>query len=243
MPEAASPPAETLRPDEEALVNYAAVSKAALGALALGLASPLILVAPLLLVVPLAGIVVAAVALRQIATSQPRMTGYWPATIGLCLSTLFLGWGMTYQVTRQAVLAKDAERMADAWLALVRDGKLQRADQLMRPGNERPRSDEELEQFYATDQEARDNLNSLFSREPMKSFRAAGPQVEYSVSRVAGHSQYGLQDQVVLEYRYQAKSTSPRSMWITVMRGGRADGRPADWQVQSAVDVPPTEIQ
>src|SRR3970040_1190307 len=93
-----APPAETLRPDEQALVQYAAVSKAAPGALALGLASPLILVTPLLLLLPLAGIVVAAVALRRIATSEGQLTGYWPATIGLCLATLFLGWGASYQL-------------------------------------------------------------------------------------------------------------------------------------------------
>jgi hypothetical protein len=243
MTASAPPSAETLRPDEEALVQYAAVSKAALVALALGLASPLILVAPLLLVVPLAGIVVAAVALRQIATSEPRLTGYWPATIGLCLSTLFLGWGATHQVTRQAVLASQAERLADGWLALVRDGKLQRADQMKRPAGERPRSDEELAEFYSADQEARDNLQSFFASEPMKSFLAAGPQVNYRHIRIAGQLRYGLTDQIVLEYRYQTKGGESRTMWITVMRTGRADGRPADWQVHAASDVLPMTVQ
>ena len=231
--QADAPPAETLRPDEQALVQYAPISKAALGALALGLASPLILVTPLLLLVPLAGIAVAAVALRRIATSEGQLSGYWPATIGLCLATLFLGWGASYQLTRQAALADQAERMADGWLRLVAEGKLQEADQLMQAGSDRARTKEEMMERYKSDREVNENLQAFFSREPMKSFRAAGPQVEFAASRVAAVSRHGELDEIVLEYRYSAAGEAPRTMFVSVQRTARGE-RPADWQLRGA---------
>src|SRR5262245_37373306 len=84
-------------PDDQTLARYSAISRAALLALFLGLASALVLVSPLLVIVPLAAAAIAIVALRQIATSGGQYTGRWSATAGLCLAMLFAGWGLSRQ--------------------------------------------------------------------------------------------------------------------------------------------------
>jgi hypothetical protein len=241
---ASVPAAETVRPEEQAPAHYAAISKAAIGALVLGLAAPLFLASPLLIVVPLAGLALAVVALRQIAASEGELKGTWPATIGLCLATLFLGWGLTHQVTRKAELAEQAERFADGWLALVREGKLQQADQLMRDSASRPRTDEELAEYYKTNMEASENMQMFFGREPMQGFLAAGPQVTYALRRVASQTQYSSTDEIILEYEYESsQGDGPRTMWISVARRANDVGRPANWIVRSADAVVPVSVQ
>src|SRR4029434_2227683 len=126
------------RPDhthqgDETLAQYASVTRVAVLGVVLGLVAALALVSPILLVVPLAAIATAIVALRRIAISEGRLLGAWPATLGLCLAALFLGLGLSRQVTRETDLAGQAQEFAEAWLILVRAGKLQMADQMTRP--------------------------------------------------------------------------------------------------------------
>jgi hypothetical protein len=234
------PTSDDLRPDEAQLAGYVAISRSALAALALGLASPLILASPLLVVVPLAGIAVAVVALRGIAASRGQLKGAWLATIGLCLATLFLGWGITRQFSRQSVLIEESERFASGWLHLVREGKLQEADQLMRDGFNRIRSEGALAEYYRSDREASENLQSLFSGEPLRSIRLLGPQGTIRLHSIAGQSRSGTSDDLTLRYDYDdGQGSSPQSLWITVSR--RIDLRhgTTDWVVRSAEVQPP----
>ncbi len=238
---ASVPAAETVRPEEQAPAHYAAISKAAIGALVLGLAAPLFLASPLLIVVPLAGLALAVVALRQIAASEGELKGTWPATIGLCLATLFLGWGATQQFSRQAILSEQAERFASGWLALVREGRLQEADQLMRPGGERIRHAAALAEHYKENPEAGENLQATFAGDPLKAFRELGKAATYQLDGIAAQSRNGDSDEIVLEFVYEAPGGSgPRSMWITVARHASEEAsRPADWQVRRVEAFPP----
>ena len=72
--------------------DYAAISTLAVVALVLGLASPLVFFTVYLVLVPIAGVVVAAVAARKIATSNGTETGLPLALVGGLLSAGFLGW-------------------------------------------------------------------------------------------------------------------------------------------------------
>jgi hypothetical protein len=237
----ALPSSDSLRPDEQPLAEYVAVSRPAIAALALGLASPLVLVSPLLIVVPLAGLAVAAFALRQSAASGGQLKGTWPATIGLCLATLFLGWGATQQFSRQAILSEQAERFASGWLALVREGRLQEADQLMRPGGERIRHAAALAEHYKENPEAGENLQATFAGDPLKAFRELGKAATYQLDGIAAQSRNGDSDEIVLEFVFEAPGGSgPRSMWITVARHASEEAsRPADWQVRRVEAFPP----
>lgn len=232
-----------LHPDEQTLAQYSTVSRSAVLAAFLGLASPLVLVSPLLVVVPLAAAAVGAVALRRIATSGGQFSGRWPATIGLCLAALFLGWGLSRQWTRQAVLAREAEQFAEGWLQLVRQGKHQRAHQLTVPPDARLNSDASIAEFYQNNKEAGENLRDLFGREPLKSFLAMGPAGTLRLKSVAGHSQRGFSDEVVLQYALgKSASDAPlQSLWITVERMSGENRIPA-WRISRADGEPPPDF-
>jgi len=236
------PSSETLRPDEEPLAHYAAVSRSALAALALGMASPLILVSPLLVIVPLAAVVVAGIALVQISRSRGQLQGRWPATIGLCLATLFLGWGVTRQVTRQATLAQEAVRFADDWLRLVREGKLHQADQLKRWGNDRIHSEQAMADFYEHNREASEGLQAYFSNEPLQGLRMLGPGGSVELEGIAGQMAAGTTDEVILRYRFGSPAENqPRRLWITVARKQGDSRQPAEWYVQAVDPFFPSE--
>lgn len=236
------PTSDELHPDEQQLADYVAISRAAVGALLLGFASPLILISPLLLVVPLAGIVTAAVALRGIASSQGQLRGQWLATIGLCLATLFLGWGVTRQLSRQTIVVEEAEQFASAWLELVRQGKLQEADQYHNGRLQRITSPEALAEHYAKNREAADTLQGRFAGEPLKSFRTMGPGGGYRFDSIAAQSRSNQGDDIVLKYQFTpGADATPRNLWIRVGRTYDSRQGTADWIVSRVEGRAPDE--
>jgi len=242
MSASAIPSSEQLRPDEQPLAQYAAISRPAVAGLALGLASPLVLVSPLLVVVPLAGIAVAAFALRQISTSAGQLKGQWPATIGLCLAAMFLGWGTTRQVSRQVTLADQAQQFTDSWLALVKAGRLHEADQLRRSVGERLNDPDELARFYQENLEANESMRSFFAGETMQEFQALGTGVRYRFVSIFSQANNGIGDEVVLVYEFSgADGESPRKMWISVIRPEGRPARTATWLVRQANAVLPSQ--
>ena len=237
-------PSEDLHPDERPLAEYVPVSRLAVAALALGLASPLILASPLLIVVPLAGLAVAFVALRQIALSDRRLQGRWLATLGLCLATFFLGWGVTRQMSRQLTMSQQAERFVDSWLVLVRDGKLHEADQLRHSRSSRIEGIQALTQHYAANKEAAEGFRSFFDSQAMKSFRAAGGRVVWRLDGIAAQSRHGKDDNLVLKYDYQASGDeSWQSLWITVARTLEGSAQTPNWEIRSVEAALPMHLQ
>src|SRR5438128_216869 len=91
-------------PDEKPVAEYRSIAPVALVAVGLGLASALVLITPLLAIIPCAAIVAGLVALRAISSSQGQLAGRAPAIAGLCLATLFLGYGLTRHLARQSLL-------------------------------------------------------------------------------------------------------------------------------------------
>jgi hypothetical protein len=224
---------DRLHPDDQTLAQYSAVSRPALLALFLGFASALVLVSPILLVIPLAAAVVAIVALRQIAAGNGQYTGRWLATAGISLAMLFLGWGISREWTRQAVLVRHAEQHANEWLQVVRDGKLQRAHQMTHPPFQRLHSDEAIAQFYNSNQDAGQQLQSFFADEPLKSFLAMPKNGTFRFVAMAEHSRHGFTDEVLLEYEYGDPSTDaePRHLWIAAIRDGSDRTAPPSWRI------------
>jgi hypothetical protein len=223
---------EHLHPDEQPLKDYSSVSRLAVLALALGLASGLMLVSPVLAILPLLTVGVAFIALRQIASSEGQLTGRWPATVGLCLAMGFLGWGISRQSSRQTLLLAEAERAIDAWLELVRDGKLVEAHQRMRAADSRVKSEQGIKDYYATDREAQEHMDGFFASDPIKSFRAIGSDVEFRYEGVVTTTRHGLNDDVMVRYDFVDPRTSDtRSMWITATRTFNPTNKQASWYV------------
>jgi hypothetical protein len=234
---------DQLRPDEKPLAEYVPVSRAALAALALGVASPLIFVSPLLVVVPVAAVCVAALALRQIAGSGGQLKGQWLATIGLCLASLFLGWGLTRQMGRQVTLADYAQQFVESWLTLVKDGKLQQADQMRRSISERIGDDASLAEYYRSNKDAADSMQSLFADEPLKSFRDAGPQVAWRLDSVVDQSPSRDGENVMLKYDFSTADGSTRSMWISAVRSVEGAAQKPSWVIRSVEASLPSHLQ
>jgi hypothetical protein len=227
-------------PDEESLIEYRALSRPAVAALLLGLASPLVLASPLLVVIPAAAAVAVAIAWRSIASSGGQLTGSRLALLGLCLAALFAGWGLTRPLSRQAALARDAQRFANEWLDLVRSGDLQIAHQMQTDSQRRISNRKELKEFYETDEGASESLGTLFGTPPLKSFIAVGPQAQFRCSGVASQSHSGYDDRVALEYRFGPPNTDPlERMWVHVRRTHMDPRRPADWVIESVSDSLP----
>lgn len=237
------PRSSHVHPDDETLAQYASVSRTAVLAVMLGLVSALVLIHPILLVVPLAAIATAVVALRQIATSEGRLLGTWPATAGLCLAALFLGWGLSRQITREGELSRQAQVFANGWLELTRQGKLQRAHQFTLASASRLHSDDSIAEFYAANQDAGDVMKQMFASEPLKTFTGLGPAASFQLQAVAGHSQYGFADDVLLRYSLDQTADGSRKapLWITVRRTiDPSNGQP-DWLISRAEGEPPRE--
>jgi hypothetical protein len=223
---------EHLHPDEQSLKEYSSISRLAILALGLGIASALMLVSPALAIIPVLTAGVAFIALRQIAASDGQLTGRWPATVGLCLAMGFLGWGISRQSTRQAVLVAEAERAVDAWLELVRDNKLVEAHQRMKSIDSRVKGEQAIKDYYASDRDAREHMDLTFSTDPMKSFRAIGPDVEFHNAGVVVSTNNGFLDDVMLRYDYaDPRTNDANSMWITATRSWNPTTQRASWYV------------
>jgi len=227
-------------PDDETLARYSAISRAALLALFLGLASALVLVSPLLVIVPLAAAAIAIVALRQIATSGGQYTGRWSATAGLCLAMLFAGWGLSRQWTREAVLQEQARHFAEDWLKLVRAGHLQRAHQYFLSASSRLSSDEAIAEYYKTEKEAGEMMKSMFASEPMKSVSSMRDRGSVEFRSAIGQWQRGFIDDVVVQFAVRSpESGEEKPLWITVTRTVDGGSKRSGWQISRASGDPP----
>lgn len=235
---------EHFHPDEQPLKEYSSISWLAVLSLGLGIASALTLVSPALAIVPVLTAGAAFIALRQIAASEGQLTGRWPATVGLCLAMVFLGWGITRQSTRQAALLAEAERAVDAWLELVRDGKLYEAHQRMRSADSRVKGDQAIKDYYASDSEAKEHMDGTFASEPISSFRAIGRDVEFHNEGVVVTTHNGYVDDVMMRYDYVDPRTSDtRSMWITATRAWNPTTQRASWYVNHAESTLPAKYR
>jgi hypothetical protein len=226
-------PPDRLHPDDQTLAQYSAVSRPALLALFLGFASALVLVNPILMVVPLAAIVVAIVALRQIAAGNGQYTGRWLATAGLSLAMLLLGWGVSSQLLRRAALTNHTQRYTDEWLQLVRAGKLQRAHQLTVSPMQRMNSDESIAKLYAENEEAGQQFKAFFGNEAIKSFIAMPPGGTFRFVAMADHSVFGFTDEVLLEYEFGDPSSGapPQRLFVSAVRDPSNPAAPPAWKI------------
>lgn len=230
---ATSSPPPTLNSHEQALVHYRSISRLSLVALGLGLASALVLVSPLLAVVPLSAVAVAVLSLREIRSSGDQVVGRTPAIAGLCLATLFLGFGLSARFTRALTLEVKSREFAEAWLELVAQGDLQQADQLRMPVHNRMRSPQRRQEFYEKNPEALADMKSFFAAPPLGEFVALGKEVRFQFDSVTGSVRSARFDQLTLRYNFgkSADGNGPQRLLISVKRQRDADY--LDWSIEN----------
>ena len=225
-----TPPRSGFEREEPAVESYRAVSRSAVAASLLGIASPLVLVSPLLAVIPLAAIVTAVVGLRNVVASGGQLVGRRPALIGLCLAMFSLGCGLGWTLSRQARIESQARKFADEWLAIVASGEHQRAHQMRLTPMERAQPGSSLDDFYKTKPEIAKDLQELVTGPALAEFVMQGHAAAYRFEALVAQQKQGTTDQIVLQYSYDRPRGEPRRIWITVNREVDEEGA-ANWRI------------
>lgn len=233
-------PRESLRPDEQPVSQYRAISRAAVAALGLGIVSSIILINPILAPVGVVAILVAVAALRTIARSEGQIIGQTPAIAGLCLATLFLGWGVTRHFSRQTILESSARSLADGWIQLVQDGKLQEALQLRQAPASRITAPDALAEHYKNPEAAKE-LQQFGSQNVVKDLLTLGQRAHVRFEGFAYAVREGFDDRLALKYTYDLSSAPDgrQPFWIHLNRRMDSVSKRAGWQVDGATPHPP----
>jgi hypothetical protein len=118
--------------DADEISEYRAPSILAFLSLLFGLASPSVFVGPLLYAIPVISIMLALLALRQIALSEGSMTGRSAAILGIVLSTIFLFASGSNAYVTSYLLRLQARSFAEQWFAHLQAGATNEAIKLTR---------------------------------------------------------------------------------------------------------------
>ena len=160
-----SVPTERLDLDDD-LGAYRAVSGLAVAGLIVGVCSVMAFIHPLLWLVPLAGIVLDALALRQIAEASSRLIGRKAALVGLAIS-LVCGTSAPIQafLYRRAMQAQAIE-IADEWFNSLRENRPELAFRLSQhPTSRAARVKSPIAEYLGNDM-MRDSLRSFIRQSP-----------------------------------------------------------------------------
>ena len=137
----------------------------AVAASLMGVVASLALVSPLLWVVPLVAVVFGLIALKAIRDSEDSLAGGKLAMAGIGMAVVFLSWSMTSYWMRGRLLYAQAQVIADDWLDLVKNRRLEEAHQLRKNYVDRVAPNMPLAQHYR-ESNAREMLAG-FTREPV----------------------------------------------------------------------------
>jgi hypothetical protein len=245
MPTSTVPLSEVGSPEAEVTFRPR-TSLAARLSLLFGLAAVLVLVSPLLAILALAGAVSGGVALWAIRRSDGVLAGQGLALCGLALSVFFLGLGLTRHLTRQSLLEQRARELVDVWVRLLQEGKAQQAHQFRRPPAQRIRSPEALQEHYATNKEASQELQSFVSAPGIKELIQHGAAADARFEEVVSSVREGESDLVLLKYSYVSDRAHPdyrQPMWIYVHRRYDEGSKRFQWEVGAVQTTPPPGVE
>ncbi|HLA85082.1 MAG TPA: hypothetical protein VJL29_09825 [Thermoguttaceae bacterium] len=156
--------------------DYRALSGLAVAALVLGLFSAVALVDPRAALVSVAGIVVACLALRKIASSGGELLGRKAAIAGLLLSLLLGGVALGHCLTYRWLLASQARRVGTQWFDLIARGRPELAYQLFLAPDDRHSSGGDIWDFYCSDATRHDSLEHYLTMPEVRTLLALGPK-------------------------------------------------------------------
>ncbi len=225
----------TLTPPTEAdLVEYGAISPMAIVALLLGLASALALTTLLLLIVPVIALLVASLALRQIARSEGALIGRTAAIAAIALALLFSSLAISLTVSRGAVLRSEAQEFGESWMQLARNGELHRAHQLHLLAAKRQLPGTSLSHYYVNNSEAQADVDLLFSQPPLKEIIAAPEEAEFELQN-SQFARYEGAEHVILSYEMNSPESKHLRFNLIVERASTDAG--GTWRVVGAQEI------
>jgi hypothetical protein len=156
------------------VMEYPRVSRAAVLALLLGLASAAALASPVLWFLPLVGIAVAIAALKSIDRDSGGVLGRRTAVIGLVLSLVFITWAPCRYFVRNELLYRQAREHSAYFLDLILKGKLHEAHQLTLDKRDRQAPNANLNEYYSEQVEMAESFKSFCSQQPLDEIIALG---------------------------------------------------------------------
>ena len=187
---------------------YHSVSALAIFALVMGLLSPLAFAHELLWALPLTGIAIAVVAIARIDRSEGALVGRRAAVLGLAIS-LVCGLGaITQAATRRLWLAHRAERMAERFVDLLREGKSREAHQLWTRPQLRLLPGGDLEALYAANPAATKDYELFLDRDVIKDLLSLidEAEVEHQKTRLTFSERH--RDYLMVFYRLHGPTTT-----------------------------------
>ena len=116
--------------DEPMLDNYRPISKLAVLAVLLAVASPLALVTPLLWVIPFAALLTSVFALVVISRPGSGVIGRKAVLAAVATSCFFGAWAPARYLSWQAAVDRQSAALIDKWLELIRTDQLDAAYQM-----------------------------------------------------------------------------------------------------------------
>ncbi|MEX2141324.1 MAG: DUF4190 domain-containing protein [Pirellulales bacterium] len=186
---------------ETADAAYHSISALAVVALVLGLLSPLAFVHPLLWALPITGIALAWAAIARIDRSEGALIGRKAAILGLAVALLCGLGAVTKATTRPLWLAYRAERVAERFLELLRQGKTYEAHQLWTRPQFRLLPGSDYQALYAENPAAAKDYEEFLKREVTSDLVALGEQAEVVHQRTALTASDSDRDYLMVYYR------------------------------------------
>jgi hypothetical protein len=239
MPATTTKP-EVLLPDEQPLAQYRSVAPLAVASVILGIVSSLILTTPLLAPLPVAGLVAGIAALRSIRRSGEQLAGRSVAIAGLCLATFFLGLGLARHLARQSSLEQRATEMADVFLRLVEENKVQQAHQFRVSPALRITAPGALVEHYEKNAEAAKELQGFVGSAVVKDIIARGKDADIRFESVASATHEGQADMLILKYTYVPKAGGERQpIWVHINRRFDETTKRNQWEVGGVQNTAP----
>ncbi len=223
--------------------EYRAVSKLAIGALLIGMASPLVLIGPLAAFVPLLGIVVAWVALRELAGSDGELVGRGAALIGLALSVTFLTLAPSRHLAVSWHLHREARPWAERWFELLADDQTHPAHQLTLAGGRRARPDDDLRDLYRNSEQSGAAFRTFLENPLVEELLAVGDRAEVlHWDNITRHSIAG-KEYIVQEFAFSYNEEGRKKNVVgrlTLSRTMNKRTGEIDWRVEQFDRVAPS---
>lgn len=163
---------------ESPAVAYHSVSALAIVALVVGLLSPLAFAHELWWALPIAGVALSLVAIVRIDRSEGMLVGRWMAVVGLAISLICGAGAITQAATRRMWLAHRAERMAERFVELLRQGKTREAHQLWTRPVFRLAPGSDLAELYKANESLAKEYEGFLEREVIRDFLSLTDEAE-----------------------------------------------------------------
>jgi hypothetical protein len=215
------------------IVEYRAVSGLAVASLLVALAAPAAMLGTPLWLLPPLGMLLAGLALRQIARRAPTLVGRKAALAALLLSLVFAVAAPTQWFCYRQLLRREARQFAAIWFDALRRGEPHKAHQLTVVPRYRQPLDDRLLDTYRKGIRSQEKLKAMVEQPWVRKLLDLGPQAQVRYYGSADQEQQDDRDSVELIYAVSYEERGePKTFFIDMLLWRvAAEGYHANWQV------------